>query len=152
MPLRWSVAAGAGVLVWALSALYRCSPRSSLSSLLAPLGVSGESAGGMLLGMDLIVLRMPTEAELAAYRLKKARRRLRRVPELVEKAVVRLAATPGREWSCNELMKSFCDASTRTEYGAEVWERLLATPGVVEGPLVVVGGRELRKVRWERAT
>lgn len=94
-------------------------------------------------------LRLPTQSEIDEMREQRRKRRARRVPELAEKALVRLAATPGREWSHNELMKSFCDSNTRTEYGADVWAIVVETPQVVLGPDVVVGGKKIRKVRWD---
>lgn len=107
-------------------------------------------ARGRVAPMDApVTLPIPSEADIVTIRLRSQRRRERRVPELVEKALVRLAATPNREWSRNELMKAFCDSNTRIEYGCEVWKRLLAIPGVVQGPEVVRGGRRLHLVHWD---
>lgn len=101
-----------------------------------------------MLGGMTIRLTPLTAAALADFKAKQAVRRARRVPELTQKALVRLAATPGREWGRTELFKSFCDSSTRTEFGDDVWEALLEFPEVRLGPEIVRGGRKIRTIAW----
>lgn len=59
-----------------------------------------------------------------------------------------LQAHPGREYSPRELRIQMGDAATTKQWYGDVEKSLLATPGIVQGPEVVKGGRRIRKISW----
>lgn len=59
-----------------------------------------------------------------------------------------LQAHPGREYSPRELRIQMGDSSTTARYWEDVHKSLVETPGIVEGPEVVKGGRRIKKMWW----